>query len=150
MTQPGAGPLHDAVTDLLASSEQRYTPHRRALVQVVAAAGRPLTIPEILEGAPEIPQSSAYRNVTGLVEAGVLRRIAGADDHCRFELAEALAGHHHHLVCASCGRVEDIAPQAGLERALGEAVRAVSRALGYEITQHRLDLEGLCPSCRPR
>ncbi|MGH7912200.1 MAG: transcriptional repressor, partial [Candidatus Dormibacteraceae bacterium] len=59
-----------------------------------------------------------------------------------------LLGHHHHLVCAQCGRVEDIDPPAALEHALGEAVREVARRQGYQITEHRLDLEGLCPDCR--
>ncbi|MFZ0216593.1 MAG: transcriptional repressor [Candidatus Dormiibacterota bacterium] len=146
----GPSPLHEAVAGRLSMLDQRYTAHRRVLVETVAAAGRPLTVPEILAAAPALPQSSAYRNVTTLIEAGVLRRISGTDDHGRLELAEALAGHHHHLVCASCGRVEDIDPPAALERALGDAVRAVSRAQGYEITEHRLDLEGLCPNCRLR
>ena len=35
------------------------------------------------------------------------RRVDAGDDHARFELHESLTGHHHHLVCDVCGRVED-------------------------------------------
>ena len=141
--------IHDRVALRLASLDQRYTSLRRKLIETLATAGRPLTIPEILAAVPELPQSTAYRNLTALIEIGIVQRISGADDHGRFELAEELSGHHHHLVCANCAKVEDIKPSPRLERALGESVRAVAREQGYEVTEHRIDLLGLCPDCRP-
>lgn len=140
--------IHEAVALRLAALDQRYTALRRQLVETLAEAGRPLTIPEILAACPDLPQSSAYRNVTALIEIGVARRVNGTDDHGRFELAEELSGHHHHLVCATCGTVQDIHPSPRLERALGEAARAVAEEQGYEVTEHQLDLLGLCPVCR--
>jgi Fe2+ or Zn2+ uptake regulation protein len=140
--------IHEAVSLRLAGLDQRYTSLRQLLVETLAQAGRPLTIPEILAASPELPQSSAYRNVTTLIEAGVVRRVTGTDDHGRFELAEELSGHHHHLVCGRCGKVLDVQPSPRLERALGEAARAVAEEQGYEVTEHRLDLLGLCPGCR--
>ena len=140
--------VHDLVALRLAGREQRYTPLRQALVGTLATAGRPLSIPEILIRTDELPQSSAYRNVTALIDAGVLRRVTGTDDHARFELAEELAGHHHHLACGRCGNVEDVAPSPRLERAMAEAARAVADEHGYEVTEHNFDLVGLCPACR--
>ena len=139
--------LHEHVALRLAGQEQRYTPVRRALVSTLAEAGRPLSVPEILASNVELPQSSAYRNVTTLIEAGVVRRVTGVDDHGRFELAEELAGHHHHLACGRCGKVEDVAPSARLERAMAEAARVVAEEEGYEVTGHQFDLVGVCPSC---
>jgi len=150
MTAPQPAPgLHERVSVRLAGDGQRYTSLRRVLVDTLANAGRPLTIPEILTSAPRLPQSTAYRNLTALIEAGIVQRISGAGDHGRFELAEELSGHHHHLVCASCARVEDLQPSPRLERALGESVRAVAEQQGYQVSEHRLDLLGLCPDCRP-
>lgn len=140
--------VHEDVSLRLAGVEQRYTQLRRTLVETLAAAGRPLTIPEIIAGAPELPQSSAYRNMTALIEVGVVRRVVGPDDHGRFELAEELSGHHHHFVCAMCGKVEDFQPSPRLERALADAAGAVAEEQGYEVTEHRLDLVGLCTVCR--
>jgi len=140
--------VHESVSLRLAGVEQRYTHMRRVLVETLAAAGRPLTVPEILASSPELPQSSAYRNMTALIEVGVVRRVAGADDHGRFELAEELSGHHHHFVCATCGKVEDVHPSPKLERALGEAARAVAEEQGYVVTEHQLDMVGLCAQCR--
>lgn len=143
-----AASLHEAVAGRLATTEQRYTAPRRRLVDALAAAGRPLTIPEIIGLAPDMPQSSAYRNITVLTDAGVVRRVAGTDDHGRFELDEHLSGHHHHLVCATCGRVDDVTPSPRLERALEDTAGAVAAELGYVVKEHRLDLLGLCPDCQ--
>jgi len=143
-----ASSVHEAIGLRLAGLDQRYTHRRRQLVEALAEAGRPLTVPELVEAARGIPLSSAYRNMTALIEIGVVRRVAGSDDHARFELAEELSGHHHHLVCASCGKVEDVHPSPRLERALGEAAQAVAEEQDYTVSEHRFDLVGVCPDCR--
>jgi Fur family transcriptional regulator, ferric uptake regulator len=137
--------LDAEVAGRLAVGDQRYTRLRRALVAALAGAGGPLTMPEILDATPGLSQSSAYRNIAVLVDAGVVRRVTGPDDHGRFELDEDLSGHHHHIVCATCGRVSDVVPSPRLERALDEAARA---ATGFEVTEHRFDLVGVCADCR--
>ncbi|MBV8162622.1 MAG: transcriptional repressor [Acidimicrobiia bacterium] len=142
------GPADDEVAERLARLDQRYTRHRRALVKALTQAGRPLTIPEILRTNPGLSQSTAYRNITVLIDAGAARRVSGTDDHGRFELAEALAGHHHHLVCGRCGNVADLVPTPRLERALAEAARAAAEQDGFDVTEHRFDLVGTCSECR--
>lgn len=140
--------LHLEVAVRLAALDQRYTSIRRAIFEAIARAGRPVTIPEILASAPGVPQSSAYRNVSVLCEARVARRVAGADDHGRFELAEDLSGHHHHhLVCWSCGKVTDITASPRLEQALAEAGRLAEAETGYTVEDHRIELGGRCSSC---
>jgi Fe2+ or Zn2+ uptake regulation protein len=144
---PIADPVDREVAVRLARSEQRYTALRRELVGILERAGRPLTMPEILGASPGLSQSTAYRNVSTLIEAGAVRRVSGADDHGRFELAEDLAGHHHHLVCASCGKVSDVVPTPKLERALRDAVAAAAGD-SFEVSEHRFELVGTCSACR--
>jgi Fur family ferric uptake transcriptional regulator len=140
--------VHDEIALRLAALDQRYTHLRRALVETMAGSGRPLTIPEILKTNPGLSQSSAYRNITVLIDAGAARRVNGADDHGRFELAEHLSGHHHHLVCGTCGKVADVRPSPRLERALAEAARAAGDEQDFDVTEHRFDLVGVCAECR--
>jgi Fe2+ or Zn2+ uptake regulation protein len=144
---PRTGDVHDHVARRLRTEELRYTPGRRAIVDVLKAAERPLTVPEILERSRSVPLSSAYRNLTALLQAGVAHRVAGTDDHGRYELAEDIAGHHHHLVCHSCGVVTDIPASPRLERALAEAGRAAGEEAGFQVTGHRIDLLGQCQAC---
>ena len=141
--------LDAEVTRRLGAVDQRFTSGRRELVEVLESADRPLTVPEILGSASSaLPQSSVYRNLTVLLEAGVVRRLLGTDDLARFELAEDLAGHHHHLLCSTCGSVSDVSAAPKLERALSEAARLAAEEAGFEVTEHRIDLVGVCSSCR--
>lgn len=55
--------LHETISARLADVGQRYTPGRRVLVDRLAAAAQPITIPELLDTPPRLPQSSAYRNL---------------------------------------------------------------------------------------
>jgi Fur family ferric uptake transcriptional regulator len=141
--------IHDEAALRLAALDQRYTSNRREIVGVLSTAERPLTINEIVDVAATVPVSSAYRSLTVLADARVVRRVAGNDDTGRFELAEDLSGqHHHHLICSNCGTVVDIAASPRLERALADAARAAAEEGGFEVHEHRIDLVGRCTDCR--
>jgi Fur family transcriptional regulator, ferric uptake regulator len=140
--------LEQQVTNRLRRVKQRMTGNRAALVDILRDATRPLTIPEILDGHGELAQSSVYRNLVVLEQAGIVHRIVTDDEHARFELAEDLTGdHHHHLVCSSCGAVEDVPASAGLEASLHAAVSEIDRATGFTTERHRIDLVGRCRAC---
>lgn len=140
--------VHREAAVRVARLGQRYTTSRRSLVQAIMAAERPMTVPEVVAAAHGVPTSSAYRNITVLHDAGVLRRVAGSGDHGHFELAEDLVGHHHHFLCGRCGSVADVPVSPKLERALAEAAQAVAEEQGVEITDHTFDLVGRCAGCR--
>lgn len=136
--------LHGTVGRRLQQRGQRYTTGRRDLVSLLADTERPLGIPDILERDPALSQSSLYRNLHVLEHAGVVRRlVTPTDAGARFELAEDLTSHHHHLVCHSCGRIEDFEPSRELEDALGE----LTTRGGFRTDHHRLDLVGICADC---
>ena len=140
--------LHATAADRLRTDGQRYTASRRALIEALAAAERPATIPELLGSRPGLAQSSAYRNLAVLEQVGVVRRIVTSDEHARFELAEDLTGHHHHLVCGTCGLVEDFTVSHQLERSLESALARVADGSGFHVDHHQLDLVGTCSDCR--
>jgi Fur family ferric uptake transcriptional regulator len=140
--------LQDAVATRLHHAGQRLTGNRTALVDVLASAGGPLTITEILARSDGLAQSSAYRNLVVLEQANVVHRILTHDEFARFELAEDLTGdHHHHLVCSKCGSVEDVPASSGLEESLRRAEDQITRETGFRTHTHRIDLVGLCRRC---
>ena len=142
------GDLRESVRTRLRRVNQRVTANRVALVELLAGAHRPLTIPEILATDEGLAQSSVYRNLVVLEQAGVVHRIVTNDEFARFELAEDLTGdHHHHLVCRSCGSVEDVPASAGLEKSLQAAAAQITRTTGFHMHDHRIDLVGLCRRC---
>jgi Fe2+ or Zn2+ uptake regulation protein len=142
--------LHGAISARLRRVGQRYTGSRRTLVEAMVAAGRPVTIAELMAVDRSLPQSTAYRNLGVLEQAGVVVRIRASDEFARFELSEELSGHHHHLVCIACGSIEDFSPSAGFERSLANLINGVARdAGGFRPQDHRLDLLGTCADCSP-
>jgi Fur family transcriptional regulator, ferric uptake regulator len=147
-TTPELPDIHRTAAERLRDDDQRYTAGRRAIVTALAESSRPLTIAELLETDPSLAQSSAYRNLTVLEQAKVVHRVIGTDEFARFELAEDLAGHHHHLICSTCGSVADFTVDPHIESLLDDAVRAVADDTGFRADHHRLDLVGLCSACR--
>jgi Fe2+ or Zn2+ uptake regulation protein len=139
--------LHATVAGRLRRLDQRYTNGRRALVEILSAAGRPVTIVEVLEGGTVPAQSTAYRNLAVLVQAGVVRKVFGGDDLTRYELAEELTEHHHHMVCVNCGSIEDFTVPNRLEASLDKLFGQVSEDTGFRPQGHRLDVIGTCGNC---
>jgi Fe2+ or Zn2+ uptake regulation protein len=139
--------LHHTADERLRRDGQRYTTNRRALVDALGGSDRPLSMGELLERSEGMAQSSAYRNLAILEEAGVVHRLITSDDTARYELAEDLTGHHHHVICESCGSVLDIDAPAELERGVHELAASVTATHGFVVAHHRLDLVGTCAAC---
>jgi Fe2+ or Zn2+ uptake regulation protein len=139
--------LHLEVAGRLRRAGQRYTSKRRAVVEIVNAAPKPLSIPEILSGHRGLAQSSLYRNLAVLEQARVVRRIVTGEDFARFELAEDLSEHHHHLVCSSCGAVQDVLLPSTLERRMEGALSQAAASAGFMPAAHRVDVIGTCRDC---
>ena len=139
--------LHTTVAQLLRSNGLRYTSSRRAVIDILSDSDRPLTIPEILDENRSLAQSSAYRNLTELISAGVVHRLVAGDEYSHFELAEDLTSHHHHLVCTHCGRVADITLSDSVEQSMTDALDSAAGAVGFRAEHHRLDVLGQCADC---
>jgi Fe2+ or Zn2+ uptake regulation protein len=146
-TSPSSEDLHDVVRTRLRRIDQRYTTGRRALVDLLRLAGHPVSIADISGALPELPRSSAYRHLVDLQSAGVVRRVAANDEFARFELAEDLTEHHHHLLCTACGTVIDITPSRAFERAVARHLDGLAEAAGFVPQAHRVDVLGVCASC---
>jgi Fur family ferric uptake transcriptional regulator len=139
--------LHSTLAGRLRGVGQRYTAGRRSLVEILDRAERPLSLPDILDAAPDLPQSSVYRNLAVLEQAGAVHRVHTSGEYARYELAEDLTEHHHHLVCTSCGDVTDVVIPARVERAVERATAEVASGAGFTLEGHRLDLVGRCADC---
>jgi Fur family ferric uptake transcriptional regulator len=93
------------------------------------------------EIAPKAAYSTVYRTLRLLVERGFadVHDFGGA--HTLYEPARA--DHHDHLVCTSCGKVQEF-EDAEIERLQARA----ARKYGFAMRSHRLELYGTCARCR--
>ena len=140
--------VHETAAARLRATDQRYTKNRRDIVAALVATGRPVTIPELLAARKGLPQSSAYRNLALLEEAGVVRRVLSDGEFARYELAEDLTEHHHHFICSTCGSVEDFTLPPDVEHAVDRALKRAARRQQFAGAHHRLDLLGHCANCQ--
>lgn len=138
--------LDQQVAQRLAAGGVRYTSGRRVVVKALSTAEGPRSAQELFDEL-DLPLSSLYRSLAVLEEAQVLTPHHGARGVTRYELAEWAAGHHHHVVCASCGTVDDIHLDPSLEAELERLVTAITGSLSFSPTGHALEVEGRCGAC---
>ena len=131
----------------LRSIDQRYTKNRRQLISILSNETKPLTINQILEIDSGLAQSSVYRKLAVLEEAGLVVRIITNDDHAHYELAEQILDHHHHIICSPCGEILDFHLSEKIEKALESSLKEIADNFGFSIDKHRLDLLGTCGDC---
>lgn len=129
----------------LAARGLRLTRQRRAVLEAIAAAPSSLSPLQVYDAAraqcPELGLTTVYRTLEVLDDIGALRRVHG-HDHCE-SFVPASAAHGHTVVCGACGRVTEFTAcdMRGI-------VDAAAHETGYRITDHFLQLSGLCAGCR--
>jgi Fur family ferric uptake transcriptional regulator len=134
------------LAQVIRSAGHRVTQSRLAVLQVLAAADGVLDVATIYRLGrrehPRLGRVSVYRTLNLLTELGLVRQVHG-DGGCRgFARADRSEGHY--LVCQNCGQVSEF-PCAGLDQWLD----AVACQSGFLVRGHMLQLDGLCPACRP-
>ena len=140
--------LDREVEQRLGDHDVRYTRGRRVVVSALEASDGPRSAAELhREIGPNVPLSSLYRSLAVLEEAGVVIPHHGARTLTRYELAEWLAGHHHHLVCVECGSVEDIEIPKKHESRVRALVEELSDRASFTPLNHALEIEGRCARC---
>lgn len=95
----------------------------------------------LLESNEDIGLATVYRVLTQFETAGLVARHHFEGGQSVFELDQG--GHHDHILCVSCGRVDEF-----VDDVIEERQRAIAEKAGYEITDHSLYIYGICPACR--
>lgn len=91
---------------------------------------------------PRISLGTVYRNLELLASDGLIRKLEHGGGRARFD---GDIDRHQHVVCAACGRVDDVAGAPAHVNADG-----ITAPAGYEILGVRVELTGICPDCRQR
>jgi Fur family transcriptional regulator, ferric uptake regulator len=120
-------------------ADVRLTPQRRAVLNAIGAEPGSFTATEIYDSArsaePSLGLATVYRTLELLRATGLVRQLGGAT------YVRCHPGHHHHLVCLTCGAVEETelcgAPSPAILR----------RRHGFLAETHELDVYGTCRLC---
>ncbi|MFL5733441.1 MAG: Fur family transcriptional regulator [Chloroflexia bacterium] len=138
-----------AILERLDQKGYRLTGQRLAVLEEVIGWATPFTSAELLETmqrrVPGIGRATVFRTLDLLTRLGVVQRIHSdpAGGRCHAYLA-CDDGHHHHLICSSCGRVTDFTEDKELEA----LVRVIEQRTAFKVEGHRLEMVGRCPACQ--
>lgn len=124
---------------------RRNTWQKEAVREALAASGRFISAQALhatlSERGTKIGLATVYRALSALAETGEADSLQSGGGEALYRLCGTEA-HHHHLICRSCGRAEEIRDEP-VERWAAE----VAAAHGYADPRHLLDVFGLCPDC---
>lgn len=93
----------------------------------------------LAEKGDRVGLATVYRNLQQLAESGDVDMLRMGDEHV-YRACEP--HHHHHLLCRVCGRTAELS-----EGEVDEWLRAVTTRHGFTMTNHSLELVGLCTDC---
>lgn len=120
---------------------------RNAIIDLLAEQTCALSAIEIEDhlraSKRSVARASIYRILELLQERGLVARLELGDAMTRYELIDPAGGHHHHLLCDSCGRLVPF-DDGDLERSIDR----LSRRLGFDTHDHEVILRGDCSACQ--
>ncbi|MCU7802901.1 MAG: ferric iron uptake transcriptional regulator [Candidatus Thiodiazotropha sp. (ex Lucinoma annulata)] len=97
----------------------------------------------LLDNGEEIGLATVYRVLTQFETAGLVTRHNFEGGHAVFELDRG--GHHDHMVCVVCGKVEEF-----IDTTIEKRQREIAKEHGFEMVDHSLIIYGHCgnPKCK--
>ncbi|MBM9468456.1 Fur family transcriptional regulator [Nakamurella leprariae] len=129
----------------MVTTQRRNTAQRAAIVAMLEETGEFVTAQDLHSALRNtgsgIGLATVYRTLQDLAGTGELDTVRKESGEVLYRQC-AQPSHHHHLVCRSCGRTEEVkAP--GVER----WAKSVAEQYGFVELDHQVELFGLCQDC---
>ncbi len=137
----------DKFREFLLTKKMRLTPPREAVVNAIYAshdhfdADQWIDILAGRKGSMLASRSTVYRTLNLLEEAGLIRKVARANDR---EVYEHDYGYpqHDHLICKRCGDMIEFSNEQ-----ISDFLETIAAEHGFRMTGHRLEVDGICAKC---
>jgi Fur family ferric uptake transcriptional regulator len=136
----------DPIQDTVWMSGLKATKPRMAVVKALSDEDYPISITDLHKKIPEVSETSLYRTLEGLVEAGSVNRINTGASHSSYEISFGRK-HHHHVICTKCGDMEDIESGKECPARKVEYMALANSDKFTSIKRHSLEFFGLCKKC---
>jgi len=131
---------------VLAESKRHTGAARRALLELLDSQPCALSALEIEDalraGKRPVGRASIYRILDELERLHLVQKVQVGQAMARYEPIRAGDGHHHHLVCDSCGTVMPFT-----DSELEHAIQRLSRRVPMRVAEHEIVLHGACQAC---
>jgi Fur family transcriptional regulator, ferric uptake regulator len=120
---------------------------RDIIADVFFKADGHLRVEELLQRVraidPKVSQATVYRTMKLLTECGLAAARNFLDGQTRYERSDQSGEHHDHLICTECGKIVEF-----VDERIEELQERVATSKGFTVTNHKMELYGLCADCR--
>jgi Fur family ferric uptake transcriptional regulator len=131
---------------VLTQSKYHSGAARQALLELLDSQTCALSAIEIetalRAGKRPVGRASIYRILDELERLQLVQKVQVGQSMARYEPIRTGDGHHHHLVCDSCGTIVPFT-DSGLEH----AIHTLSSRVPMRVAEHEVVLHGACPDC---
>lgn len=97
----------------------------------------------LLDTGEDVGLATVYRVLTQFEAAGLVARHHFEGGQSVFEINQG--EHHDHILCVSCGKVDEF-----VDETIEQRQRAIAKKAGYEMTDHSLYIYGICNECQKK
>ena len=127
---------------------RRLTPQRKKVLDLFQkiGGGKHLSAEEVhsklVKSKSRVSLATVYRSLRLLVKMGFLHELELTEGGHRFEILSQDHPDHHHLICVTCGRTEELES----EQVVIAGKKAADKE-GFKLLESILNVRAICPNC---
>jgi Fur family transcriptional regulator, ferric uptake regulator len=133
------------ILDALERAGERITEPRRAVADLIVHHDGHFTAADLVKDArtasPGLGRATIFRALDLFASLSLVERIDLPGGEHAYVACEPV--HHHHAICTGCGRSLDVD-----DLGLADVLDAIGRRSGFRVTDHRLEIYGVCATCQ--
>jgi Fur family ferric uptake transcriptional regulator len=123
----------------------KATPARVAVMQFLESTEQPVDVQMIINYLKkrnvDADPATIFRMMHDFLQKGITRQIQLLEGKARYELSNKK--HHHHLICTSCGKIEEVEGDF-----LKQMEEEIYKDKKFRVIDHSLEFFGLCADCQ--
>jgi Fur family ferric uptake transcriptional regulator len=142
--------MHDSshILAILKEKGYRFAKIRKAILDLLIKSSNPLSSPDIQQLLSKkkiyANKTTVYRQLAFLKGQNLIRELQFRDNAKRYEIMPE--NHHHHIVCTSCDKIEDVE----FVRDLDTEEKAIAENKNFKVLNHSLEFYGICGKCQDK
>lgn len=139
-------PTFDKFSNFLKKKNLHMTLQRKAILESFILADTHVSADElsiiVKKKHKDIGQTTVFRTLKLLCEAGIAQQVTFHDKIIRFE-RKIDDSHHDHLICSKCGHLIE-----AMDPKIEELQNKLCEQFGFTPLFHRMEIFGLCKTCK--
>jgi len=136
--------MQTKIINLLKEYGLKVTPQRITLLSTIENKGH-ANIDEIYNEVkishPSISLATVYKNITSLIEKGLLKELPITNSKSKYEIIKE---QHSHFICQKCGQIDDITLDVDIQK----DCNSLAQNSNFKIGNIELNIYGICKKCQ--